>query len=64
MGIPANSSVIEHEEPNLIIKHEMNADGEDLVRELRYTTDGKETTTQGSRQGMSMRCKTQRETSW
>lgn len=40
-GMPANSLVIEHEEPNLVIKHKMNADGEELVRELRYTPMGR-----------------------
>ena len=35
--------VIEHEEPQLIIKQKINTEGEEQFRESKYTTDGKRT---------------------
>lgn len=41
--------VIEHLEPQFIVKQKINTDGEEQFRELKYTTDGKTTRNEGFR---------------
>ena len=46
--IPA-TIVIEHAEPQLIVKQKINTEGEEQFRELKYTTDGKTNQNEGFR---------------
>jgi len=41
--------VIEHAEPQLIVKQKINSEGEEQYRELKYTTDGKTNRNEGFR---------------
>ena len=41
--------VIEHVEPQLIVKQKINSEGEEQFRELKYTTDGKTNRNEGFR---------------
>jgi hypothetical protein len=43
------SIVVEHAEPQLIVKQKINREGEEQFRELKYTTDGKTNRNEGFR---------------
>ena len=57
-GFVPTSLVIDHQEPNLIVKKTMIVEGKEQVEELTYTIDGTENINELSLQGMSMKSKT------